>query len=68
MEGKFEVLDEVNRQYRRFNAPGTQFKLRLLTPPDDDDNEVITVPISHFESCVNRCLGTRHKISKNPIW
>jgi hypothetical protein len=23
MDGKFEVLDEVTRQYRRFNAQGT---------------------------------------------
>jgi hypothetical protein len=36
MEGKFEVLDEVNRQYRRFKAQGTQLKLRLLDAPDDD--------------------------------
>jgi hypothetical protein len=46
MEGKFEDVDEVNRQYSRFNAQGTQLKVRLLPPPDnevipDDDNEVI---------------------------
>jgi hypothetical protein len=29
MEDKFEILEEVNRQYRRFNAEGTQLKVRL---------------------------------------
>jgi hypothetical protein len=53
MEGNFEVLDEVNRQYRRFKAQGNQLKVRLLPPPevipnddsavipDDDDSDVI---------------------------
>jgi hypothetical protein len=50
MDGMFEVLDGVNRQYRRFNAQGTQLKVRLLPPPDD---EVIPDPITHFESCVD---------------
>jgi hypothetical protein len=29
MEDKFDILEEVNRQYRRFNAEGTQLKVRL---------------------------------------
>jgi hypothetical protein len=46
VEGKFEELDEVIRQYRRFNAQGIQVKVRLLPPPDNevisnDDSEVI---------------------------
>jgi hypothetical protein len=57
MEGKFEVHNEVNRQYRRFNAQGTQLKLRLLHPPDYHDSEVISDPITHFESCVNALFG-----------
>jgi hypothetical protein len=52
MEGKFEILDEVNRQYRRFNAEETQLKVRLLTPPPDDDDGV-TNPITHFETSMN---------------
>jgi hypothetical protein len=30
MNENFEVLDEVNREYRRFNAQGTQIKVVLL--------------------------------------
>jgi hypothetical protein len=49
---KFEVLDEVNRQYRLFNAQGTQLKIRLLSPADDINTEHIT----HFQSSVNAML------------
>jgi hypothetical protein len=51
MEGKFAVLEEVNRQYRRFKAQGTLLKVRLLPPPEvipdnevipDDDSDVIS--------------------------
>jgi hypothetical protein len=42
MEGKFEVLEEVSRQYERFKAQGTLLKLRLLPPPEViPDSEVI---------------------------
>ena len=51
MADTFEVLDEVNRQYRRFSAQGTQFTVRLLPPPDDDDSQID--PITHFESSMN---------------
>jgi hypothetical protein len=54
MDGKFEVLDEVIRQYRRFNAQGTQLNVRFLPPPDD---EIITDSITHFESCVDALFG-----------
>jgi hypothetical protein len=69
MEGKFEVLDEVNRQYRRFKAQGTQLKVRLLHPPDDDggDNKVIIDPITHFESCVYALFEFTLKISKTDM-
>jgi hypothetical protein len=29
MEDKFEIIDEVVRQYRKFNAEGTLLKVRL---------------------------------------
>jgi hypothetical protein len=47
---EWEILDEVSREYRRFNARGTQLKVRLLPPPDDECN---IDPITHFETCVN---------------
>jgi hypothetical protein len=49
MADTFEVLDEVNRQYQRFNAQGTQLTVRLLPPPDDSNID----PITHFESSMN---------------
>jgi hypothetical protein len=45
MVDKFEVLDEINKECKRFNAQGTRLKIR----PDDGDTD----PITHFESCVN---------------
>jgi hypothetical protein len=53
MEAKSEVLDEVNRQYMRFNAQGTELKVSLLPPP----NEGTPDPITHFESSVNALFG-----------
>jgi hypothetical protein len=42
MEGKFEVLEEVSRQYERFKAQGTLLKVRFLPPPEViHDSEVI---------------------------
>jgi hypothetical protein len=45
MGRSFTVDTESNRQYRRFNATGTQLTVRLLPPPDDVGN---TDPMSHF--------------------
>jgi hypothetical protein len=52
MEDKFEIIDEISSQYRRFNADGTQLKLRLLPPPSptSDNDEIITNPVTHFET------------------
>jgi hypothetical protein len=49
MEDKFEIIDEVVRQYRKFNAEGTLLKVRLLPPPD----ETVTNPVTHFETSMN---------------
>ena len=46
MERGFTVDDEITRQYRRFNAVGTQLTVRLL-PPSDDGN-----PVTHFLNSV----------------
>jgi len=39
MARKFETDDTVTRQYRRFNAKGTQLTVRLLPHSDDSDPE-----------------------------
>jgi hypothetical protein len=49
MEDPFEIIDEVVRQYRKFNAEGTQLKVRPLPPPD----ETVTNPVTHFETSMN---------------
>jgi hypothetical protein len=55
MENKFEILDEVNRQYRRSNAEGTQLKVRLfaLPYPSLDDYETVTDPVTHYATSMN---------------
>jgi len=41
---KFTIEEEQTRQYRRFNARGTQLTVRLLHPPEGEDPN----PMSHF--------------------
>jgi len=41
---RFTIEEEQTRQYRRFNARGTQLTVRLLPPPEGED----TNPMSHF--------------------
>jgi hypothetical protein len=60
MDQSFSIDSEITRQYRRFNATGTQLTLRLLPPPDDTDGDEntdfqrqstdLTVAL-HFNSC-----------------
>jgi hypothetical protein len=55
MDHSFSIDSEITRQYRRFNATGTQLTVRLLPPPDtdaDDDNGN-TDPMSHFVATMN---------------
>jgi hypothetical protein len=42
MEGKFQIIEEVVRQYRKFNTEGTQINVRLLPPPDGTVTNPIT--------------------------
>jgi len=44
---RFTIDGEITRQYRRFNAVGTQLTLRLLAQSDNTD------PVSHFLASVN---------------
>ena len=49
MARRFEIDGEITRQYRRFNAVGTQLIVRLLPPAYHDDRD----PVSHFLASVN---------------
>jgi hypothetical protein len=56
MDRSFTVDTEITRQYRSFNATGTQITVRLLPPPDidaDDDSENNTDHMSHFVASMN---------------
>jgi hypothetical protein len=53
MEDKFEILDEVNRQYRRFNAEGTQLKVLLLPLSSPTDDETVIELVTHSETSMN---------------
>jgi hypothetical protein len=47
MARRFEIEDTSTRQYRRFNATGTQLVIRLLPPSDATD------PVSNFLASLN---------------
>jgi len=42
---RFTIEEEQTRQYRRFNAQGTQLTVRLLPPPEGEEDPD---PMSHF--------------------
>jgi hypothetical protein len=43
----FEILSERTKEYRRFNAVGSQITIRFTPPSDTTD------PVSHFVGSVN---------------
>jgi len=45
---RFTIEGEINRQYRRFGAEGTQLNVRLLPPHEGEDSN----PMSHFMASV----------------
>jgi len=47
MAHRFEIDDTIGRQYRRYNAVGTQLTVRLLPAADKID------PVGHFLDSVN---------------
>jgi len=47
MARRIEIEDTIKRQYRRYNAVGTQLTVRLLPPTDNSD------PMGHFLASVN---------------
>jgi hypothetical protein len=46
---RFTIDGEINRQYRRFRAVGTQLTVHLLSPHEREDSN----PMSHFLACVS---------------
>jgi hypothetical protein len=54
---------KLTRQYRRFNAEGTQLTMRLLPPLEGQDSN----PMSHFLASVTD-LSTRYEIARILIW
>jgi len=46
---RFTIDGEINRQYKRFNAAGTQLTVRLLPPSEGEDSN----PMSHFLASVS---------------
>jgi len=47
MACRFEIDDPIRRQYKRYNAVGTQLPVRLLPPADNSD------PVGNFLASVN---------------
>jgi hypothetical protein len=46
---RFTIDSTIKRQYRRFNALGTELTVRLLPPVVGDDSDAVT----HFQASVN---------------
>jgi len=52
MDRRFLIVDEITRQYGRFNVVGTQFTVRPLPPSDEDQSDTT----SHFlDSVTHPC-------------
>jgi len=47
MARRFEIDDKIRRQYKRYNAVGTQLTMPLLPPADNSD------PVGHYLASVN---------------
>jgi len=41
MHRKFTQIDEITRQYKRFNTVGNQLTVRLLRPLEKDERDTI---------------------------
>jgi hypothetical protein len=50
---RFQIESEIQRQYHRFNATGTQLTVRLLSPPSTEGD---TDPVSHFLASVTEMI------------
>jgi len=49
MDRKFTIINEITREYRRFNTVGIQLTDRLLPPTVRDERD----PVSHFIASVS---------------
>ena len=47
MARRFEIMDTITRQYRRYNAVGRQLTVRLIPPSDN------RIPVALFLPSVN---------------
>jgi len=61
---RFTIEEEQTRQYRRFNARGTQLTVRLLPPPEGEDEE----PHVPFPRQCDNYSSSRYEISRIAIW
>ena len=46
MERKFTIIEEITRQYKRFNTVGTQLTVCLFPSIDGDERDPISYVIS----------------------
>jgi hypothetical protein len=58
---RFTIDGEITKHYKRFNAVGTPFTVRLLPPSDRDD----TNPISNFLASVTDIFDNSLRNSSN---
>jgi hypothetical protein len=58
MSELFTVEDESNRQYRRFNAVGTQLTVRLASSCEEDGTDAVT----HFLNSMTEFLSMHYQI------
>ena len=61
---RFTTDGEITRQYRRFNAVGTELTVRLFTPAVGDDSDAM----SHFQASVTDLFEYAFRNSRIPIW
>lgn len=68
-QNSFEVLEERTKFYRRFNARGTQLKVRLAPPPPPPlDSTQSPNPVQHFLDSMNQLIEYALKIPIQVTW
>ena len=64
MDRKFTIINEITREYRRFNNVGTQLTIRLLPQPVGDERDTV----SHFIACVSNLCEHALQIPTIRTW
>jgi hypothetical protein len=62
MSQRYTVNAEINRQYSRLNAIGTQLSVRLLPSPPD------SYPVTHFLDIISDLFEYALRNLTSPIW